>query len=47
MALHPGLRQLRGKLGERFKAGVLLYTVSQTLPFGERLAAVPVSSLWG
>jgi predicted AAA+ superfamily ATPase len=41
-----GLRYLRDTLGERFKAGVLLYTGSQTLPFGDRLAAVPVSGLW-
>ncbi len=41
-----GLRHLRDKLGERFKAGVLLYTGESTVPFGERLAAVPLSGLW-
>ncbi len=41
-----GLRYLRDTLGGRFKAGVLLYTGSQTIPFGDRLAAVPVSGLW-
>jgi predicted AAA+ superfamily ATPase len=41
-----GLRYLRDKLGTRFKAGVVLYTGSDTLPFGERLAAVPLSGLW-
>ena len=41
-----GLRYLRDKLGARFKAGALLYTGSRTLPFGDRLAAVPVSGLW-
>ena len=41
-----GLRHLRDNLGERFKAGALLYTGSRTLPFGDRLAAVPVSGLW-
>ncbi len=41
-----GLRYLRDTLGERFKAGVLLYTGFQTLPFGDRLSAVPVSGLW-
>jgi predicted AAA+ superfamily ATPase len=41
-----GLRFLRDKLGSRFKAGALIYTGSQTLPFGDRLAAVPVSGLW-
>jgi predicted AAA+ superfamily ATPase len=42
-----GLRYLRDKLGSRFKAGVVLYTGSDTLPFGDRLAAVPLSGLWG
>ena len=42
-----GLRYLRDKLGEQFKAGALIYTGSRTLPFGDRLAAVPVSGLWG
>jgi hypothetical protein len=41
-----GLRYLRDRLGARFKAGALIYTGSQTLPFGDRLAAVPVSGLW-
>lgn len=41
-----GLRYLRDKLGERFKAGALVYAGSRTLPFGDRLAAVPVSGLW-
>ena len=37
-----GLRYLRDKLGRRFKAGVVLHTGADTLPFGDRLAAVPV-----
>lgn len=41
-----GLRQLRDKLGERFTCGVVLYTGERTLPFGERLWAVPLSGLW-
>lgn len=41
-----GLRYLRDRLGSRFTAGALIYTGSQTLPFGDRLAAVPVSGLW-
>jgi predicted AAA+ superfamily ATPase len=41
-----GLRYLRDKLGPRFKAGAVLYTGADTLPFGDRLAAVPVSGLW-
>ena len=41
-----GLRHLRDKLGDRFKAGVLLYTGESTVPFGDRLAAVPLRGLW-
>jgi uncharacterized protein len=41
-----GLRYLREKLGSRFKGGVVLYAGSDTLPFGERLAAVPLEGLW-
>jgi len=41
-----GLRYLRDKLGARFKAGVVLHAGADTLPFGDRLTAVPVSGLW-
>jgi predicted AAA+ superfamily ATPase len=41
-----GLRHLRDKLGDQFKAGALLYTGASTVPFGERLAAVPICGLW-
>jgi predicted AAA+ superfamily ATPase len=41
-----GLRYLRDKLGARFKAGVVLHTGADALPFGDRLTAVPVSGLW-
>lgn len=41
-----GLRYLRDKLGARFKAGVVLHTGADTLPFGDRLTAVPLSGLW-
>jgi predicted AAA+ superfamily ATPase len=41
-----GLRYLRDKLGRRFKAGAVLYTGADTLPFGDRLAAIPISGLW-
>jgi len=40
------LRHLRDRLGERFKAGAVLYTGEQTVPFGDRLAAVPLCGLW-
>lgn len=41
-----GLAYLRDKLGPKFKAGIVVNTGSQTLPFGERLWAVPVAGLW-
>ena len=41
-----GLRHLRDTLRDRFRGGVVLHTGADTLPFGERLAAVPVSGLW-
>jgi hypothetical protein len=42
-----GLRYLRDRLGGRFLGGALLYTGAATVPFGDRLAAVPLSALWG
>jgi predicted AAA+ superfamily ATPase len=41
-----GLAHLRDKLGDRFKAGALLYTGASTVGFGDRLAAVPLEGLW-
>lgn len=41
-----GLAHLRDRLGERFKAGVVVHTGADTLPFGDRLWALPVSGLW-
>lgn len=41
-----GLTRMRDALGERFRAGVMLYTGANTVPFGDRLAAVPVEGLW-
>jgi uncharacterized protein len=41
-----GLRYLRDRIGDRFVAGVVLYTGPNTVPFGDRLAAVPLSGLW-
>lgn len=41
-----GLRYLRDRLGDRFRRGLLLHPGGQTLPFGDRLAAVPISALW-
>lgn len=41
-----GLRHLRDKLGARFKAGVVLYTGSNTLQLDDRVWAVPLAGLW-
>ena len=41
-----GLRKLAEASGKRFAAGFVLYDHTQTVPFGDRLFAVPISSLW-
>jgi uncharacterized protein len=41
-----GLRSLAGALGGRFVAGFVLYTGPQTLPFGDKIRAVPLDALW-
>ncbi|MFC4060834.1 ATP-binding protein [Planomonospora corallina] len=41
-----GLRLLRDRLGSRFLAGFVLYCGSQSLPFGDDLACLPISALW-
>ena len=41
-----GLRRLADRLGDDFLAGIVLYTGTATLPFGDKLRAVPVSALW-
>jgi predicted AAA+ superfamily ATPase len=41
-----GLRLLAAATGKRFRCGMVLYDGKVTLPFGERLWAAPVSSLW-
>jgi predicted AAA+ superfamily ATPase len=40
-----GLRNLARQVGDRFVAGYVLYTGQQTLPFGDRLRAVPLDTL--
>ena len=42
-----GLRKLASLAGDQFKLGVVLYDGTETLPLGDRLWAVPLSSLWG
>ena len=41
-----GLRVLKEAVGKRFTRGIVLYTGTDMLPFGEDLWAVPVSYLW-
>jgi predicted AAA+ superfamily ATPase len=41
-----GLRHLADRLGERFRAGIVLYAGEQQLPFGDRLTALPMAALW-
>ena len=41
-----GLRHLADRLGDNLILGVVHYTGSQTLPFGPRFRAMPVSALW-
>jgi uncharacterized protein len=41
-----GLRLMRDRLGDRFAFGVVLCTGERFVPFGDRLAAVPLRALW-
>lgn len=41
-----GINHLAARLGDDLLAGVVLYTGTETLPFGEKNRAVPVSALW-
>lgn len=41
-----GLRKLREACDDRFTMGMVLYDGEYTVPFSDRLAAVPVSALW-
>jgi predicted AAA+ superfamily ATPase len=40
-----GLRHL-ARVSDRFVAGYVLYTGQQTLPFGDRIRALPMDALW-
>jgi uncharacterized protein len=42
-----GLRKLAEACGKKFVLGMVLYDHDTVVPFGERLAAVPISGLWG
>jgi len=41
-----GLQLLSEALGKRFVRGVVLYTGSEIVPFGPRLLALPIDTLW-
>ena len=41
-----GLRKLKESAGKRFATGVVLYDGEVTTPFGDKLFAVPIRSLW-
>jgi len=41
-----GLDYLRDKIGERFVAGIVLYMGTRSVPFGDRLWALPIATLW-
>jgi predicted AAA+ superfamily ATPase len=41
-----GLRHLAARLGDDLLVGIVLYTGWQTLPFGPRFRAIPLSALW-
>ncbi|MDO5084664.1 MULTISPECIES: ATP-binding protein [Actinomycetes] len=41
-----GLQRLRDLADKRFVAGIVLYTGSEVMPFGDRLWAMPINSLW-
>jgi uncharacterized protein len=41
-----GLRHLANRLGDRYRAGIVLYAGEQQLSFGDRLTALPMAALW-
>ncbi len=45
-ASFSGLKALQELARKRFRAGILLYTGKEMVPFGKQLAAIPVSALW-
>lgn len=40
------MSRLRDSLGDRFRAGIVIYTGRRTLPLDDRIWATPVSGLW-
>jgi uncharacterized protein len=41
-----GLKLLRDKLGDRFRQGFLLHLGVEQIPFGDRVSALPLASIW-
>jgi len=41
-----GLRPLAEACGDSFAFGLVLYDGADVMPFGDRLAAAPMSALW-
>lgn len=41
-----GIRHIEARLGDDFVAGFVLYTGQETLPFGPKNRAIPISALW-
>ena len=41
-----GMKRLRQSLGSSFVCGVVLYDGEHSLPFGEKLYAVPIRTRW-
>jgi predicted AAA+ superfamily ATPase len=41
-----GLRHMADRLGDSLIVGAVLYTGRETLPFGPRLRAIPISAIW-
>ncbi len=41
-----GIRHLAERVGDDLLAGIVLYTGTESLSFGDRLRAIPVSALW-
>jgi uncharacterized protein len=42
-----GLKRLASMAADKFKLGIILYDGTDTLPLGDRLWAMPISTLWG
>lgn len=41
-----GLKLLRDRLGDRFRQGLLLHLGATSIPFGDRISAIPLAALW-